>query len=131
MFGFFKKKKQPQNLLDGLIFAIYGNPPPPKRASVGQAVAIANELLMGIVDEKDINTQAIDLNDSPIPYSTHDLALSIALPFFRRPEYVPQLFEAQLLARLRMAEWVQEGLVAPLLAESFEGVLYNLYKPAE
>lgn len=33
MFGFLKKKK-PQSALDELIFSIYGNPPPPKRANL-------------------------------------------------------------------------------------------------
>ena len=129
MFGLFNKKKKPQNALDEFIFAIYGNPPPPKRANVGQAVGMANELLMGIIGEKEISNQAIALNDGPIPYSTHDLALSIALNFFKQPELVPQLFEAQLLARMTMLEWLQEGLLAPLLVQSFENVLYKLYKP--
>lgn len=129
MFGFFNKKKKPQSALDELIFAIYGNPPPPKRANVSQAFDMANELLMRVVDEKKVNNQAIALNDTPIPYSTHDLALSIALYFFKKPEYVPQLFEAQLFARMKMLEWLQKGLVAPLLVQSFESVLYELYKP--
>ena len=42
----FSKKKMPENALDELIFAIYGNPPPPKRAKVTQAVTLAHELLM-------------------------------------------------------------------------------------
>jgi len=129
MLGLFNKKKKPQNALDELIFTIYGNPPPPKRASVAQAIDMANELLMGIIDDSDVSNQAITLNDGSIPYSTHDLALSIALNFFKQPEHVPQLFEAQLLARMKMIEWLQEGLVAPLLVESFENILYKLYKP--
>jgi hypothetical protein len=131
MFGLFSKKKKPQNALDELIFAIYGNPPPPKRANVGQAVTMANEMLMSIIDENEVSNQAIALNDGPMPYSTHDLALSIALNFFKQPEHVPQLFEAQLLARMKMFEWHQEGLVAPLLVQSFENVLYKLYKPGQ
>ncbi len=129
MFGLFNKKKTPKNALDEFIFAIYGNPPPPKRANVGQALSMANELLMGRIDEKEVSQQAITLNDGQIPYSTHDLALSIALNFFKQPEHVPQLFEAQLLARMKMLEWLQEGLVAPLLVQSLETVLYKLYKP--
>lgn len=129
MFGLFSKKKKPQNALDELIFAIYGNPPPSKRANVTQAIGIADELLMKIVDNEEIKSQAIALNDGPIPYSTHDLALSIALNFFQQPEYVPQLFEAQLIARMKMLEWYQKNLIAPILAKNFEDVLYNLYKP--
>jgi len=129
MFGIFKKKKKPQNVLDSLIIALYGNPPPAKRANVGQAVKLANELLQDIIDEQQVSRQAIALNDGPIPYSTHDLAMSIALNFFQRPEYVPNLFTAQLFARLKVVEWHEEGLVVPALTKSFEEVLYKLYKP--
>ena len=131
MFGLFNKKKKPQTVLDEFIFAVYGNPPPPKRANVSQAVSLANELLMGIIEEQEVSSQAIALNDGPIPYSTHDLALSIALNFFKQPEYVPQLFDAQLLARMKMIEWHQEELVVPVLVKSFEDVLYKLYKPGQ
>lgn len=131
MFGLFNKKKKPQNALDELIFAMYGNPPPAKRANVGQAVGIANDLLMGVIDENEVSRQAIALNDGPIPYSTHDLGLSVALNFFKQPENVPHLFDAQLLARMKMIEWLQEGLVAPMLVQSFESVLYELYKPGQ
>ncbi len=131
MFGLFAKKKKLQNALDELIFAIYGNPPPPKRANVGQAVGMANEFLMGIIDENEVSSQAIALNDGPIPYSTHDLALSIAFNFFKQPEHVAKLFDAQLLFRMKMVEWLQEGLVAPLLVQSFENVLYERYKPGQ
>jgi hypothetical protein len=129
MFGLFSKKKKPQNALDEFIFAIYGNPPPAKRANVGQAVELASDLLVGVIDEKEVSRQAIALNDGPIPYSTHDLALSVALNFFKKPENVPHLFEAQLLARMKMLEWLEKGLVAPMLVQSFESVLYKLYKP--
>jgi hypothetical protein len=129
MFGLLSKKKKPQNALDEFIFAVYGNPPPAKRANVGQAVELANELLLGVIDEKEVGRQAIVLSDGPIPYSTHDLALSVALNFFKQPENVPQLFEAQLLARMKMLEWLQSGLVASMLVQSFESVLYKVYKP--
>ncbi len=131
MFGLFSKKKKPQNALDEFIFAVYGNPPPAKRAHVGKAVEIASELLVGVIDEKEVSRQAIELNDGPIPYSTHDLALSVALNFFKQPEKIPQLFEAQLLARMKMLEWLENGLVAPMLVQSFENVAYKLYKPGQ
>lgn len=131
MFGLFSKKKKPQNALDEMIFSIYGNPPPPKRANVGQAIEIANGLLADVVDVNEVTRQAIDLNDGPIPYSTHDLALSIALSFFQKPEYIPELFTAQLVARMKMIDWLDEGLVAPLIADSFEHTLYKTYKPRQ
>lgn len=130
MFGLFSKKQKPKNALDEFIFAIYGNPPPAKRANVGQAVELANEMLLGVIDKKEVSRQAIALNDGPIPYSTHDLALSVALNFFKQPENVPRLFEAQLLARMKILKWLQSGLVAPMLVQSFESVLYKIYKPS-
>jgi hypothetical protein len=129
MFGLFKKKK-PANALDEFIFAMYGNPPPPKRANLKEAIAIASaELLLGVVAEQEVRELAEDLCSGPIPYSTHDLALSVALNFFRQPEYVPHLWNAQLIARLKAAQWFQEGLAVHLLVASFEDVLYKLYKP--
>jgi hypothetical protein len=127
MFGFFKKQK-PANALDAFIFAVYGNPPPPKRADLEQAISLASELLMGAVAEQELRSHAIALNDGPIPYSTHDLALSVALNFFKQPEYIPHLFDAQLLARMTAPQWFQGGLVVRPLAESFEEVLYTRYK---
>jgi hypothetical protein len=129
MFGLFSKKRKPQNALDEFIFAVYGNPPPAKRANVGQAVALAHELLVGLIDERDISRQAIALSDGPIPYSTHDLALSVALNFFKQPENVPHLFDAQLVARVKMLEWLNAGLVAPMLVQTIESTLYKLYRP--
>jgi hypothetical protein len=130
MFGIFSKKKRPQSAIDEFIFAIYGNPPPPKRANVGQAISLACELLMGIVDEKEVSHQATSLSDGPIPYSTHDLAVSVALHFFKQTEFVPRLSMAQLLARMKVLEWHQAGFVVPVLIESFEDALYKLYKPS-
>jgi hypothetical protein len=131
MFGFFNKRKS-TSALDQFIFAIYGNPPPPKRANVDQAVAIAcDELLMGIVREDEVRKQAVALSSGPIPYSTHDLALSIALNFFKQPEYVPHLETAQMMARLQARQWLQKGSVVPVLVKSFEDVLYKLYKPGQ
>lgn len=129
MFGLFGKKKKPANALDQMIFAIYGNPPPAKRANVSQAVAIAQDLLSGEINETEISRQAIALNDGPIPYSTHDLGLAVAMSFFQKEENIPRLFNAQLMARVQMMEWTAAGLVAPMLAQSFEGTLYRLYQP--
>ncbi|MCB1560874.1 MAG: hypothetical protein KDI75_07245 [Xanthomonadales bacterium] len=129
MFGFFGRRKKPKNALDELIFAIYGNPPPGKRADVRQATDLANELLMGTIEAEDISRQAAGLNSGPIPYSTHDLGLSVALVFFKQPENRHKLFDSQLHARMTALEWLKEGLVAPMLVESFEATLYKLYDP--
>jgi hypothetical protein len=129
MFGFSKQKK-PKTALDEFIFALYGNPPPPKRADVDVAARLAFEdLLMRNVDEADVRAVAQELGASPIPYSTHDLALSVALNFFKRPECKPRLQTAQMFARMKMLEWFQAGFVVQVLAKGFEDVLYKDYKP--
>lgn len=129
MFGLFRKNKQPQNMLDSMIATMYGDTPPAKHADLSQAVDIANELLMGMIDEEEVSRLATELHDGPMPYSTHDLGLSVAVSFFKRPENVPNYFEAQVIARMKMIGWLEEGLVNPMLVQSFEGVLYELYKP--
>ena len=129
MFGFSKKKKA-ANALDEFIFAVYGNPPPAKRANIETAITLAfDELLMRNVNQSEVRAVATELNAGPIPYSTHDLALSVALNFFKRPEYMQRLQTAQMFARLKTVQWFQEGLVVPVLVKSFEEVLYKLYKP--
>lgn len=127
MFGLFKPKKT-ESVMDALVKTIYGDPPPEKRADVGQAVGLAFEMLMGQVPESTISGLARDLYEGPLPYSTHDLAVSVALNFFKNPEYQSKLKTAQLMARLSVLEWVQEGKVAPLLVKSFEETLYKIYK---
>src|SRR4029077_778961 len=128
MFGFGKKK--PKTVLDQFIFAVYGNPPPPKRANVEQAIGVAcDQLLLGLVDREAVREHAVALAASPIPYSTHDLALSAALHFFKEPRFIPHLGNAQIAARAQTILWFKDGLVVGPLAESFENTLYKLYKP--
>lgn len=128
MFGFLKKKK-PANALDDFIFSVWGNPPPPKRADLETAITLASKLLMGLISETKIRNQAIALHIRPMPYSTHELAISVASYFFIDPIYVTQLSEAQLPARVRSLEWLKQGLVVPILAKSFEDELYTIYQP--
>jgi hypothetical protein len=129
LFDLFSGKKKQESAMDVLIKALYGNPPPSKRANLSEAADLANDLLMGVVSEREVATIASQLNSGPIPYSTHDLALSVALNFFKNPDFIPRLGSAQLMARLTMIEWLQEKKVAPLLVQSFEDTLYKLYKP--
>ena len=129
MFNFFKKKKKPENVLDQFIFTVYGYPPPPKRADIKVATALAfEELLMGTIEQSEVSEQTKALSSGPIPYSTHDLALSVALNFFKQPECIPHLHMAQMMARLKMLEWLKAGYIVPVLAKSFEDTLYKLYK---
>lgn len=128
MFGIFKKK--PANALDAFIRSVYGNPPPPKTANIKDAIDIAHgELLMDVISKEDIAVKAAELYSGPIPYSTHDLALSVALHFFKQPNLVPELSTPQLMARMKVLEWAQERKVVVPLAQSFEAILYKLYKP--
>lgn len=129
LFDLFGAKKKPETAMDVFIKAMYGDPPPPKRAKLSEAVDLANDLLMGEVAEREIVTLATQLNSGPIPYSTHDLALSVALNFFKDPARISRLGTAQLMARMSMMEWLQEKKVAPLLVQSVEDTLYKLYKP--
>jgi len=128
LFDLFSGKKKQETAMDGLIKALYGNSPPSKRANLSEAIDLTSELLMGEVSEREIATIATQLNSGPIPYSTQDLALSVALNFFKNPELIPKLGSAQLMARMTMIEWLQEKKVAPLLVQSFENTLYKLYK---
>ena len=125
MFGFGKK---PESALDHLIRSIYGDPPPAKRANLSTAIDLAGELLMGQVPEKEISIIGTKLESGPIPYSTNDLALSIALNFFKDPQYMSNLGAAQLMARMTMLDWLEQNKVAPMLVKSFEDTLYKLYK---
>src|SRR6266487_4541017 len=118
MFGFGKKK--PKTALDKFIFAVYGNPPPPKRADVEQAIALAcDKLLLGLIDRGAVRNHALALAATPIPYSTQDLALSVALNFFQQSEYIPRLRDAQLPARGQAILWAKDGLVVRAISEVF------------
>jgi len=126
MFGFGKKKQE--TAMDGFIKLLYGDLPPPKRANLSEAVGLARNLLTGIVEEKDLKVIGSQLNNGPIPYSTHDLALSIALNFFKNPEYTAKLKTAQLTTRMTMQDWLDQKKVVPMLVESFESSLDKAYK---
>lgn len=130
MFNIFRRKRRPDNALDALIFAMYGNPPPPKRANVDLAASLAgDDLLARTIAAESVQEQARVLNSGPVPYSTQDLALSVALHFFKQPQFIPHLSRAQIGARLKSLQWLQQGLVAPLLVKAFEDELYSTYKP--
>ena len=130
MFGLFSKKNQSTTMMDEIINTMYGNPPPPKSAKLDQAIRIAfDELLLNLVSKQDITKIATNLNSGPIPYSTHDLAISIALHFFTQPERISQLREAQMLAKMNAFKWAKEEKLNPMIFDSFENSLYELYKP--
>ena len=125
---FTKEKKR--SLLDELIHATYGNPPPLKSANLSDAIAFAtDELLGGVVSRTEVTKIATELFESPMPYSTHDLAYAAALNFFKAPERRGDLMDAQLMARAKMLELLQEKKLNVHLAKAFEDKLYKDYKP--
>lgn len=130
MFKLFQKKIKPKNALEEFIVAVYGNPPPKTgRADCSEAINLAfEELLDEVVDQSEVAKQARELFAGPIPYTTHDLALSTAVWFYKSAECTSELASAQMLARLTVLGWLKEGKVQPALVKSFENDLYNLYK---
>lgn len=128
IFDIFKKVKP--SVMDAVVASVYGNKPRGKQANLLEASHIACvKLLFEIVKYSDVHALAKKLFDGPMPYSTHDLAVSTSLGFFKNPELFDGLKEAQIVARLQVAEWCREGIVVVPLAQAFEDVLYKLYKP--
>ena len=128
MFGWFKKKAS--SPLEQLVKAMYGDSPPSTEPDLEQAIKLAHaDLLQSLVDEREVRTIAKELNDGPMPYSTHALALSAALNFFRRPDRVSILQDAQLMARMTALEWARENKIPPMLLSAFEESLYTRYRP--
>lgn len=126
MFGFFKRRRP--NLLDATIQAMYGPKPPPKSADVACSIAVAHEdLLKRKVPLSSVRQHATDLHKGPMPYSTHDLAVSTALAFSKDPEWVDALDSCQVPARTLVLNWLQNGKINGLLAEAFEKTLYERY----
>ncbi len=132
MFDWFRRKKQPATFMDAFVQTMYGRNAK-KTADVSKAIDLANkELLRGSFALNDVTCLATELSNGPVPYSTHDLAASIALGLLKRVplEARTGLEEVQLLARLPVVTWMKEGKVVPLLAEAFENTLYKEYDPA-
>lgn len=129
MFGPFKKKK-PKTTMDMLILQMYGSLDHKKTADIQLACQIAyRNLLCECIAEDSIRKKADELFAGPIPYSTNDLALSVAMAFFRSDEHSHLLEEAQLVARMQLIDWVEEGTVAKPLAMVFENTLYCRFNP--
>ena len=127
MFGLFKKKKK--TLLDDFNEIAFGKGSK-KTANLNQAIEFAhNELLQGLVNKKQVSDLANALYEGPMPYSTNDLAFSIALNFFRKDSLKETLEPVQLEARMKLLELLQANKINPLLASAFEDSLYKRFKP--
>ncbi len=131
MFGLFGKKKEPASVMDAFVQSMYGNSPPPKTANLDQAIQIAfDQLLSNRIDKQEISKVATDLYNGPMPYSTHDLAISVALHFFIQPERILLLDGAHMLASMKARQWFEEQSLNIRIFESLSNKLYELYSPA-
>lgn len=72
---------------------------------------------------------ATELAKSIEAKTDHELALATALFFFEQQGLKAGLNSAQIMARLTMLQWLQDGEIEPAEAEYFENQLYRLYKP--
>jgi hypothetical protein len=118
-------------MMDQFIRAMYGPNPPKKSADPSAAADLAGSLLGGRVPPDQLAGLANELHAGPIPYSTHDLAVAVALGVFKDvpPEQRKELFNAQLAARLTVLEWAKAGKVIGPHLQVFEDTLYKLYAP--
>lgn len=128
MFSFFKKKKKPVTLLDKFILTIYGDPPPQMTANLEESIELAyKDLLKQVISKNEIAIVTVPLYAGKIPYSTNDLALSVAMNFFKRPEFKSLLSNIQLDARKIAKTWFLQNKLNKYLEESFDYTLNKLY----
>ena len=122
-------KKPAKTALDDFIKATYGNSKQKKKANLLEAANLAYESLLDKrVGKEKVIEQTAELIDSTITYSTHDLALCVALFFYRKTELKDDLAEAQLIARMNLMKWLETNDVNRIVASTFEDNLYDLYK---
>lgn len=96
---------------------------------LSKAINIAHDyLLISKVSLQDVFNCGKDLFETPIPYSTVDLAASIALKLFSETDRIKSLSDSQLFARMKMMGWIEKKEINMPLAKYFEDKLYTLYK---
>ena len=130
VFGIFRKKGQSETAMDALIRMTYGSVPPPKTAVLADAVQLAHQdLLAEVVDIESVQRIAAGLYRGPMPYSTHDLAVSAALNVFKNADgdLRTALSEIEEIARIQVQNWLLERKVAPLIAKTFNDTLVKAY----
>jgi hypothetical protein len=130
IFGLFRTRTT--SVLDQYIKIVYGDNPLRTPPDVVKAVQLAGDtLLRGTTDSERLMALAKELAAGPMPYSTHSLAVSVALNIFKVTPVSARkdLFLAQLSARMTVLDWANEGKVPTMLLATFEHTLYKLYKP--
>lgn len=133
MFKIFRKKTDAEKLQEikkNTLKSLSMLAPEGPKADVESAADMAYELLLSRVIDKDaIREESRRLVKQKIPLSTQDLALIIALVYFKKPELRELLRETQLKARMQMLLWMHDKSVNPLIVKTFEGTLYKDFHP--
>jgi hypothetical protein len=100
------------------------------QSNVQNAADLAyRDLLAEVIDQDILKAIASDLSQSVGAKTDHELALATALFVFEQEDLIPQLHSVQMMARVSMVQWLQDGLVGPTAGRYFEDQLYKLYKP--
>lgn len=119
-----------QIALNPFVKAIWGDDPPEFSADIDRSIMLAfDELLQKQISYYDVKELAYSLGNGEMPYNTEELALSVAFNFLIKDENLSKMIQIQMIFRLKMVEWVKNGKCNPLIAQSFETVLYEKYKP--
>lgn len=87
------------------------------------------QLLATKVRRNAVVVVATELSKAIGAKTNQELALVTALFFFEQQNLKRELNEAQMMARITMLQWLQNGAVGPGEAKYFEDQLYRLYKP--
>lgn len=119
-------------MLDATMNAIFGKNAI-NTADVNLAIKLVKEELTGpLFDIQIISQVANELNRPNIPYSTYDLAVSVALNLFKclPDDKRDDIYDFQIQARLKVSQWHQEKRIVPALGLTFENCLYEHYHPS-
>lgn len=99
-----------------------------RRIDSEKAADLAFQHLLAAKVRKDaLVVVATELSKAISAKTDQELALATALFFFEQPDLKASLNSAQMMARLTMAEWLQDGNIEPAEGAHFEKRLYTLY----
>jgi hypothetical protein len=100
-----------------------------KKVDPQRAADLTFQLLESKVRLDAVIVIATELSKSIDAKTDHELALATALFFFEQDDLKPSLNSTQMMARLTMVQWLQDGEIESAEGEYFENQLYQLYKP--